>query len=591
MNDKFIDTITDISDSDLTKAMCEYELYEKKSYKEILEEIDGELVGESGALKTFVIPAFSNIIAEIGKTYNINMINKLMASGVTLERLFCDFSYDDNVEAYRIEEAKDIIRDEKRMDELQGKYDRSNYLRQSSLINYSNKKFNGNKTIKSEVGNNIVYQKKEDLNNRNFNKKSEHMSNVDHVVPLKEMFYELESNPALNEKDYKDICNIEDNLMIIDSSMNCQKKEMTNSEYVNKYGDKLSDETKEKLLEAEKFAYLKMAEKQNEIVLNKIIGKPTNVQKDSKNYEEALKSAKIQQKEVAINISKATAKHAVERTKEDLIGYAIILMTKAAFFEIKDSIVNGIESNTNEVTKIAAFGYRMKRACLYVINKFKEAFSTSILEIIKNIAKAFLKVIVDMFAGIIKSIGRIVVNGIGAIVKAIKILLAPSSEMSYAEKADAIVKIVGSMASIFIGEIIDRALSTIGIPEFINKAFKVITSGFSVALIGYSLDKMDLFSAKKEVRLQRIDELFDMRIKEIHNNVTEFIDITNNIMDRQVETLKQIKSDFIKGIINNDIQSIEESIEKFRGFSGVTLNYSNEEEFEDFLFNGELAEI
>lgn len=594
MKDKFINTITDISDADLTKAICQYELYEKKSYKEILESIDEELLEENGALKTFVMPAFSNIIVEIGKSFNINAINKLTASGITMERIICefnDFSYDNTVEAYRIEEAKDIIRDNNRIKEIEGQYDRSKYLRQSRLMAYSNKKFDGKKTIKSEVGNNIVYQKKEDLKKRAFNKNSEHMSNVDHVVPLKEMFYQLETNPVLNEKDYKDICNIEDNLMIIDSSMNSQKKELTNSEYVEKFGDKLSDETKESLLAAERLAYSKMAEKQNEIVLNKLMGKPTNVQKDSKHYEKTLKNAKIEQKEVMINISKVTAKDAVERTKEDLIGDAIILMSKAAYFEIKDSIVNGIDSNTNEVTKIAAFGYRMKRACIYVINKFKEAFKTSVLDIIKNIAKAFLKVVVDMFAGIVKSIGRIVVNGIGAIFKAIKILLAPSLEMSYAEKADAIVKIIGGMASVFIGEIIQRTLSSIGIPDFINKVFKVITSGLSVALIGYALDKIDLFSAKKEVRLQRIEELFDMRIKEINNNVTNFINITNSIMDRQIKILNDIKYDFIKGIINKDIKSIEQSVEKFRGFSGVNLNYSSEEEFKDFLFDGCIAEI
>ena len=82
-----------------------------------------------------------------------------------------------------------------------------------------------------------------------------------------------------------------------------------------------------------------------------------------------------------------------------------------------------------------------------------------------------------------------------------------------------------------------------------------------------------------------------MRIKEINNNVTNFINITNSIMDRQIKILKGIKSDFIKVIINKDIKSIEQSVEKFRGFSGVNLNYSSEEEFKDFLFDGCIAEI
>lgn len=594
MKNKFFNTITDMSDAELTKAMCQHELYEKKSYKDIMESIDDELLEENGVLKTFVLPAFSNIIIEIGRNFNIGSINKLTSTGITMERLFCEFNeftYDNTIESYKIEEVRDIIRDSSRIKDIEGQYDRSKYLRQSSLTAYSNKKFDGKKTIKSEAGNNIVYQKKEDLKNRSFNKQSEHMSNVDHVVPLKEMFYKLESNPVLSESDYKDICNIDDNLMIIDSSMNCQKKELTNREYVDKFGDNLSDETKKKLLNAENLAYSKMAEKQNEIVLKKLIGKPVNVQKDSKHYEKALKNAKIEQKEAMINISKVTANDAVGRAKDDLIGDAIILMSKAAFFEIKDSIVNGVVSNTNEVTKIAAFGYRMKRACMYVINKFKESFKTSVLDIIKNIAKAFLKVVVDMFAGIIKSIGRIVVNGIGTIIKAIKILLAPSSEMSYAEKADAIVKIIGGIAGIFIGEIIDSSLSSIGIPDFIKKVLKVITGGLSVALIGYALDKIDLFSVKKEVRMQRIEELFDIRLKEINNNVAEFINITNSIMDRQIKTLSEINSGFIKGIINKDIHSIEKSVEKFRGFSGANLSYSNDEEFKDFLFDGCIVEI
>ena len=94
-----------------------------------------------------------------------------------------------------------------------------------------------------------------------------------------------------------------------------------------------------------------------------------------------------------------------------------------------------------------------------------------------------------------------------------------SKEMTASEKGDAIVKILGSSVVALCGIGINTLLEKVPfLDDDGRNVVSTILTGLASILLFYVLDKADLFNVKKDKREQRLNEVFEMRIKEIKEN-------------------------------------------------------------------------
>ena len=99
----------------------------------------------------------------------------------------------------------------------------------------------------------------------------------------------------------------------------------------------------------------------------------------------------------------------------------------------------------------------------------------------------------------------------------------------------------------------------------------------------YVLDKADIFSVKAEKRRNRIIEIFDERIKEISEASEQLDEYTIERLKCQREEFENIKDSIDEGFENSNIDKINAGLYKMAKFMGVELEYSNTDEFCEYM--------
>lgn len=420
-NEKWIEEIMNVSPLDLPDYLQECDFYNRQRAEDLLREIDEKYTGKDGVIGSFVAPAFLNILTNVGRELNIKPIKKIMNMGLSPDRVITElsnFSYDDNLENEYTNEN-----DLNNFKQTDREYDRKKYEDKQKLRKYREEYFDS-KTGVDEYTGKRIYDNKSDAEARNYTKVTEHVQNVDHIMPLKDKFDEISNVPALSDDDIKRILNIKENYAITNESLNKSKRDAKNSDYINKNKD-LDEKTKKLMIEKENSA-------------NKAINKEVN-------------------KTIVKNIGVDSVNNAV--------GDVILLGIKASYYEVTDSIRNGVIHKTNTTTKIAAASYRIKRVIKYVLSKIKDVFTENIFEFLKSMLINFASLLINMLVDVFKNIAKIVIGGIDAIIQAVKIITVPSDTMTAAQKSDAIVKLIASTAVLFIGDITKTLLTKVGVPE------------------------------------------------------------------------------------------------------------------------------
>lgn len=537
MNDKkWIEVLKNCSPLDMPETVQALEFYNKQSAEKLMDEISEEFCGKEGVIKGFVAPAIISIIDSLSIETNIKYFKNLSRCGLTAERIaleFSDFSYEKFGYAGCSDLSADLEFTSNRTynEKVRRKIDNTSYREKEKEKRFKDKQY-----IHSDYTNRRIYENENQANRKGSNDINSRVTEVDHIKPLKEIFDDLKDNIALDDKDIREIANINENLAYSERNINRSKRDDTNTEFVNSNKAKaktLDDKTKETMLNLEKKAVNALERKQNEVVV--------------RNIKNAEKRKEITSK-IATKSFKDNGKYAVGGVSADIL----ICFMKASFYEITDSIRNGIKHNTNTVTNTSAFAYRIKRIGKFILSRLKGIVSNSIFEFIKNLIISIIKGLINLFAGVIASIAKIVVKGINSIIRAIKILSLPESEMSWQMKADSIVKLISSTVILCCGDLVEGFINKVPFLNNYIKIVKPIIMGVLVALVGYLIDKMDLFNVKKTQRFERIKEVFNLRIKEIHENTTEFVELTISLLEEQVNIFKDIKSELQKALDNDD---------------------------------------
>lgn len=550
---KWVEVLKNCSSLDMPEVIQSLDFYNRQNSVKIMENLDKEFSGKEGVIRGFIVPAFISIFDSLAFESNNKYIKNFCKSGLTPERLISelsDFSYD--IEGYSSVADKSAD-----LKFISNKTYNKDIRREIDNISYRNKakenKFKDKQYINSDYSNKRIYKNEKSVIEKGLNNTNSKVTEVDHVKPLKKIFEDLKDNIALDNKDIKEIANIDDNLAYSERDINRSKRDDTNTEYINSDKPKvksLDDKTKAGMIQQERKANKALEKKQNEVVLRNL--------KDIKKG-----------KEVA---GKIAAKSAIDNSKYALGGVggdALVYFLKASFFELTDSVKNGVQFNTNTVTNVSAFAYRMKRVGKFILSKLKGILSNNLFEFIKNLIVSIIKSLISLFAGVIAKLGKIIVGGINSIIKAIKILAIPSSEMSWQVKADSIVKIISSTIILCCGDLVDILINKIPFLNNYIKIVKPIIMGLLVAIVGYLLDKIDLFNVKKNQRVERIKEIFQLRTTEIVSNTEEFIELTEKLLEEQMKLFKGVKNELIEALLNDDSKRVLEETIKFKEYFNV----------------------
>lgn len=533
---KWVEVLKNCSPLDMPETVQALEFYNKQSAEKLMDEINEEFCGKEGVIKGLVAPAIISIIDSISIETNIKYFKNLSRCGLTAEKIveeFSDFSYEKfgYTGCSDLSADLDFISNITYNENVRRKIDNTYYRKKEKERRFKDKQY-----IHSDYTNRRIYVNENEANRKSLKDINSRVTEVDHIKPLKEIFDDLKDNIALDDKDMREIANIGENLAYSERNINRSKKDDTNTEFVNSNKAKakeLDDKTKEKMLNLEKKAANALEKKQNEVVI--------------RNLKNADKRKEITSK-IATKSFKENGKHAMIGA----LGEALIYFMKASFYEITDSIRNGIRHNTNTVTNTSALAYRIKRIGKFILSRLKGIVSNSIFEFIKNLIISIIKGLINLFAGVIASIGKIVVKGINSIIRAVKILSLPESEMSWQMKSDSIVKLISSTVILCCGDLVEGFINKVPFLNNYINIVKPIIMGLLVALVGYLLDKMDLFNVKKTQRFERIKEVFDLRIKEIQENGTEFIELTKSLLEEQINIFKDMKSELQDALDNDD---------------------------------------
>lgn len=605
VNNKFQELeerIRNASPLELVSVLQEAELYDKKETREVVDEVYEEFKTSGNLVDEVVIPVFMSIAD--GFLESTAATRKLRKKGLTASRIVSQcqsFSYDkvekDPIVPDGYTEWKNVG-DQTRSDfqhygeEMRQAYNRNAYEDKKRLDAYKQKKFDNNggriNATDEYTGQKNVYQYRSNPDaRRNVEQyKHDHQAEVDHIVPLKQIHDQLKGNYALTDEDIKTLANNDTNFALTSARINRGagasgqggKFDMTNTEFVEDQRQReregrpnlgLSEEAKENMLQKEKNAQKAINKDANHAILNNLTGRGTG------------NTGEIWGK---------SATNAANQSKDYVVGNVILFIIKPLYYEISDIFMNGLKEGVNAVTTKEAFNIRFSRVKNYVLDNALVFFGDNVWEFVKGFVSSLIEGIISLFVGIFKQVLKVIKEGVKIFVQAGKILFGKNaSQMTTAQKGDAIVKLFGGSVIAICGIGIEALLNKIGVTEPWSVILSTMLSGIASTLFMLLLNKIDLFSVKAEKRRQRIEEIFDERINDIKAAEQTFDTAAIETMRLHKLQFTSIEKQIKEGINGNCIDTINEGMFKLASFMGVKLGYNNLEEFNEQFDDMELV--
>lgn len=586
------DSIRNASPLELASKLQEAELYDQKETRTVVDEVYEEFEKSGNLVDEVVVPVFMSIAD--GFLESTSATRKLRKKGLTASRIISQcqsFSYDQvetdtivpdgytewkNVREQTREDFKDYGENKRQA------YSRDVYEDKDRLNQYKQEKFDNNNgrinATDEYTGDNNVYQYRSNPDaRRNVEKyKHDHQAEVDHIVPLKQIHDQLKGNYALTDEDIKNIANKDTNYALTSARINRGagapgqggKFDMTNKEFVEdqrrreKEGQPnlgISEEAKENMLQMEKDAQKAINKDADKAILANITGQGTG-----------------NTGEIWGNVSK----NAANQSKDYVVGNVILFIIKPLYFEISDIFKNGLKEGVNAENTMQAFKIRFGRVKKYVLDNALSFLGDNIWEFVKGFISSLIEGIISLFVGIFKQILKVVKEGIKVFVQAGKVLFGKqASQMTAAQKGDAIVKILGGSVIAICGIGIEALLNKIGVTEPWSVILSTMLSGIASTMFMLILDKIDLFSVKAEKRRMRIEEIFNERINDIKEAESSFDKAAIETMRAQKLQFTSIEKGIRNAIDNNNIVDINAGLFQLASFMQVDLGYKTQEEF------------
>jgi hypothetical protein len=558
--DENLNKIKNASPLELPYLIMETELHDKKSAYEVYDEISKQFEGES-IIDNVVTPVIATIIDSVLSLRKFRGFSTKL--GLSAQRVILEcqsFNYDGkilNLMPDSFVESKNV---EKSM-ETWGRENRNEYLRNTLENKHLMNKYKGSKIVQKQGRVNLEdeYRKTCDIsgsrkgsdkrrNDPNFN----YVAETDHIVPLHTIFEQVQNNPALTNADIKKIANQDCNFAVTGRLVNNPKRDMSNSEFI-------AEQDRRK---AAGLDYVELSEEQRANMIK--------MEKEAQASLENNINATVKMNLIKNGVLKDTAKSAGKDALLYFIGNTILVIIKPLYYEIKDSIIYGLQKGVCADSVIAAIKIRCSRIGNYVKNfvvGIKDFLHIS-SEFILNFISALIEGIIGMFIGVFKNILRILKEGYKIGVQTFPILFGKDAKkMSKNERGDAIVKIIGGSVASLCGIGINYLLEKIpALPPEAREIISTLSSGLLSMLLFYVLDKADLFDVKKDRREQRINEVFEMRINDIKEKAQKFDETVIESLRKSYLSSNQMLGQIKDAFTNGDYAQLNSILEKFHDY-------------------------
>lgn len=559
--DSMLDELNETSPLQMSKRLIEYELYDQQESIEVLNQVYEEFESKDNIIDSLVNPMLLNLADGLIKHPKLN--GTFRKTNITPSRLVNEvnaFNYENNTQK-GVDDDVFLTQAEKTH---YGNFQRSKFYDTKSRRTTEQEKgisrteelthtdYDGtSKTIKTATVEDAVTGEKLDITREGASVRGMKPADMDHVIPINSLRKKYKNNPYLYRDDLEKIAGLSENESYINSSLNISKGDMTWGEYIKKYPNKLTKKQQEKALGLEK------------------------------------KANKAQNKEAAI----AMAKNAGLKGMGDII----VLLLKPIWFEIKDMFKNGVLHGFDTDDKIEAFLFRLKRIGKFINDNVLNTLGDSLKDVFGNFIPMLINLIAGVFTGMFKKIIQIISDGFMAIKEAFKIMMKPDSEVSPAQKADAITKIIASaIVPIVIFAFEKTILSGLEFLEdtpfgFLKDVAMIILSGLATTLAVWLLDQIDLFSVKDEKRMMRVKEIFELRIEAIKKNTDIFEKASLEALAKQKLQFRKIADDMSNAIDNN--LPVNDTVHQMADFMKIDLKVKSTDDFLHLLSTNEKLAI
>ncbi len=283
-----------------------------------------------------------------------------------------------------------------------------------------------------------------------------------------------------------------------------------------------------------------------------------NLKLDKRLIDAAYKKStkKIKQEETkawikkdGVEIVHTSALEAGKMGLQQALGVLIEEFVRAVFDEVKDIWQNGFKGKIDD-TFLAVLKVRLVRVRDRVLLRWKDAVQAFKDGAISGMFSNIITVLINMFATTLKNVVRMIREGVMVLYRALKALFSPPEGQSWAEAADAAVKILVAGGVMIGGMALEEYLRLHLLPflgpltDYVVPIVVGLATGVTTACTVYMLDKIDLFGVQAAARHQRVMA----RLTEIITISDENINTSFLRMNQSIRAISQHCAD-IKDLI------------------------------------------
>ena len=480
---------------DFASKVMEFELNNQESAFELYDRISAEFERED-LMDNIINPSLCTVIDGVLALPCFKGISRKM--GLSAQRVMNEcrnFNYDgrisflmpdSQVESRNYAEQTDVWRTENRSE-----YDRHVYENIPAMNRYKQKRIqeNGGRVNMEDEYRMVrdISASRASADQRRNDPKNAYVAETDHIIPLKTIFEQLQSNSGLSDEDIRRIANRDENFAVTGRLVNNPKRDMSNSEFIAKQDElksqgkpyvELSESQRANMIRMEKDAQQAINEGINDVVLKNLSGRGYA---DSADFREAIKAERIKLgRELTPDESKALLhKCAVEKTQRIYanaagkaagqglmyaMGNAVLLIIKPLYYELKDGFSRGFVAGVYAGSVKEAFAVRFARIRDYLWEQLAsiKTYIGSFMDFLKNFISTLIESLLNMFVGLFKQLLRVAKEGVKIVMQTYSVLFGEDAKTtSSREKGDAVVKIVGGSIVALCGIALDTVLKNI----------------------------------------------------------------------------------------------------------------------------------
>jgi hypothetical protein len=534
-----------------SKVLIDMELYDQQSSLDVLEGIYDDFNTGGNVVDELVTPIFYNIIDASFQHPKLNKIFQPEKHNLTPSRVLNDMKnfdygeYETSQHKEKWEYSNEDITQQQNRHEYYANKD--SYKKAVAEGRESNEYINFRDGTKMKAHREQFDDDFDEYRQENTGEKT----HVDHILPGSKMHKAFKGLP-LSDDDLRSIINMKENYAMMVGGDNISKNDSSASQFA-------------------------------------LRGKKDKSWKGYSVEQKATMFSKDAKAAVASS-SYASGLAAKNQAESRAVGDLILLCFKPLYFEISDIFKNGICHNTGTDEVVKAIIFRFKRVSQFLMREVVPFALDSLKSFFSDFVTFFFTALGGLIIALFTKAISLVIKGFKAIVEAIKIAFSKDKNITPSQKADAILKLLATTVVTLVVEYFQEQLMGFlsGTPfEILKDIITLMVSGIASSLVVYFLDKLDLFSVEDEMRVQRVREVFDIRIQQVKENTDAFEAASIEKLAKDKLKFRSITEKMSDAIYSKS--NVNETVYDMADFMEIDLKIKSTDDFMDLLKQGSLS--